>query len=105
MIDQMGGRKLAALVVMMLMGVGAVILKGDVPVNFLSLLEWVFGGFIIGNGIEHAAGAVGAAKAEPVPQNDEALHALLDATKATQDGVATVQNTLAAIVKAYNIKA
>ena len=105
MIDQMGGRKIAALIVMMLLGVGAVVLKGDVPVNFLSLMEWVFGGFIIGNGIEHAAGAVSGARSVANTELDPALAQLLDATRSTQEGVSTVQQTLLSIVKAYNIKA
>lgn len=58
MIDAIGGRKIVAALVILAVGVAVVIMKGDIPANLLSLLQVVFGAFVIGNGVEHVANAV-----------------------------------------------
>lgn len=57
-IDTLGGRKTIALAVVVLSSIGLVVWKGDVPGNFLNLLEWAFGIYVAGNGIEHISGTV-----------------------------------------------
>lgn len=104
MIDAIGGRKVAALLVMMVLGIGLVVARGDVPTNFMSLMQFAFAAFIAGNAVEHSAGAyVEARVPEPAanPLNDEAVNKLLESAHATQEGVATVQATLAAILQRY----
>lgn len=49
MIDSLGGRKAVIAVLIVALGVGAVLIKGDIPANFQHLLEVVFGTFVIGN--------------------------------------------------------
>jgi len=49
MIDQIGGRKAAIALLIVALGVGAVLIKGDIPANFMHLLEVIFGTFVIGN--------------------------------------------------------
>lgn len=112
MIDQIGGRKLAALILMVLIGVGTTLWKGDVPANFLTLMEFAFGAFVAGNAVEHGANAytnVNGSQEAPAAPSDtaaqDALHTLLESQQALQTGVSVIQQTLAAIVKAYKIQA
>ena len=100
MIDSIGGRKVLAATIVMALAVGAVLLKGDVPPNFLQLLQVVFGAFVLGNGIEHVAGAVGARAPEVDLSGVEAqLEQLKAESAATQNGVATVQQSLGALIQ------
>ncbi len=64
MIDKVGGRKALMLVITLASGIGCVALKGDIPANFLMLLQTIFGGFIVGNGMEHLSNARRAAPKE-----------------------------------------
>lgn len=100
MISALGGRKVVVAIVVTLIGVGAVFLKGDVPPNFLSLLQTVFGAFVAGNMFAHyteAKKVVGApAEEETQPQpNMEigALEARVGDLQAQVDTVATVAGT------------
>jgi hypothetical protein len=103
MIEQIGGRKMVAVLVCVVIGVAAVFIKGDVPANFLSLVEFLFGAFVVGNGVEHAAGAYSAANSDgPMPDNSDVLarlNGLEEHLGATQQGVATVQQTLSFIIQ------
>lgn len=104
MIDQIGGRKVLALTVLMLLGVGTVIWKGDVPANFLTLLEFAFGAFVAGNAVEHGAQAYSSVNSsdspDPTPDTvTPAVHQLLDSAQTTQQGVATLQTTLTTILQ------
>jgi hypothetical protein len=109
MIDSIGGRKVLAAAIVMALAVGAVLLKGDVPPNFLQLLQVVFGAFVLGNGIEHVAGAVGSKAATSsevvdqfgtvVTQVGTQLGELKAESARTQEAVATVQNSLAALIQ------
>jgi hypothetical protein len=58
MIEKIGGRKVFAALLVIAVGVGAVLLKGDVPANLLQLLQVVFGALVVGNVGEHVVGAV-----------------------------------------------
>jgi len=61
-----GNRKILAAVVAALLGVGAVLLKGDVPPNFLQLLTILFGAFVAGNVGEHITNVFKPASASEV---------------------------------------
>lgn len=99
-IDQLGGRKAFALLIMSLLGVGAVVWKGDVPSNFMSLMEFIFGAFIAGNAVEHAAGAYSDTKGnQDTPTSTIDLAPLEAHLATTQEGVATVQKTLGFIMQ------
>ena len=99
MIDNIGGRKILAAIVVMALAVGAVLLKGDVPPNFLQLLQVVFGAFVLGNGIEHVAGAVGARGEVDLSPVNSQLEQLKAEVLATQSGVATTQQSLSALIQ------
>lgn len=58
MIDTIGGRKTLALLLIMVVSIGVVLLKGDVPEHFSAILEFLFTGFVAGNVGEHFAGAM-----------------------------------------------
>jgi hypothetical protein len=106
MIDHMGGRKLVAALVILLVGVGVVALKGDIPANMLALLQTLFGALVLGNAVEHAAAAhveakkaaVVATEQPPVVDTIEELHAELsakldaqaEATASTAQGVSAL---------------
>lgn len=117
-----GNRKLIAVVVLLVLGVGAVFLRGDVPPNFLSLAQFLFGAFVVGNGVEHLAGAATDIVSARVPSNDDSaaaapaplappvdlspVHSALADVQAqnaaTQQGVAIVQQTLTHVVQRMN---
>ena len=63
MVDKLGGRKLAMCLVATAVGLCTVILRGDLPPNFLSLFEFILGAFVAGNGVEHISKAVSSRKA------------------------------------------
>jgi hypothetical protein len=66
MIDMIGGRKVLAALVVLIVGIGVVLMKGDIPPNLLSLMQVVFAAFVAGNGVEHVAGAYAETKAPMV---------------------------------------
>lgn len=113
MIDQLGGRKLLAGAVILLVGLGITIGLGDIPANLLSLLQVVFGAFVLGNGIEHVAGAV---KREPeaapvetpaepqlaiqhAPEANPAFDEILTNTREIREAVATTQQGMSVILQ------
>lgn len=53
-----GYRKLGMAALIILIGIGAVYLRGDVPPNFVTLLEVIFGSFAAANGISKVANAM-----------------------------------------------
>lgn len=94
MIDAIGGRKVLVILVTFLIGVGLVVVKGDLPPNFLTLLEFLVGFFMAGNVFEHAATAYTTVNA--APQTDlTAIHAKLDSQS---DAIATTQQGVGALV-------
>ena len=111
MIDQIGGRKLIAGVVVLALGVGAVLLLGDIPPNLLQLLSIVFGAFVVGNVGEHISGAF-SSKAAVVEQQvtaitDPAVTAQLEELKSmaatNAEAVTVVQQALSMIISKYGI--
>lgn len=121
MIDQLGGRKSVAIILCLLLAVGAVLLKGDVPSNFKDLLEFLFGAFVLGNvgskvvaaraGVPEGAGAEPAPSLEaPGPSLDlapleEAVARLEEVANLTAGGVNTTNQTLAYIVQKTGLNA
>lgn len=110
MIDQIGGRKVVAAIVTIGVGLTVVLMRGDLPANLLTLLQTVFGAFVVGNGIEHVTDAVQAkadtAAAQPsvvaAPDTSDLeakLEDLHTQNAALQGAVAKVQETLVAIVQ------
>lgn len=110
-IDTVGGRKVVATVVVLIVGVGAVALKGDVPPNLLTLLQFAAGFFVAGNAVEHIAGAIKSPEAAPADGVEgPAPGAYFDALAAnvervetevrkTQEGVALTNQALSAIMQ------
>lgn len=71
-IESIGGRKAAAAVGIVAVGVVTVLLRDDIPSGFLSLLQTVFAAFVAGNAIEHAATAYRDVNGNGVPDEREA---------------------------------
>ncbi len=62
LIDKLGGRKVVATVLALAAGGIAVAFKGDVPANYLALLQTALGAFVGGNIAEHWSKNLQAAK-------------------------------------------
>lgn len=50
-------RKILSGLVLLAVGLGVTIAKGDVPANLLSLMQWLYSAFVIGNIGEHVTTA------------------------------------------------
>lgn len=108
-IESIGGRKAAAAIGVVGVGVAAVLIKGDIPSGFLSLLQTVFAAFVAGNAIEHAAVAYRDVNGNGVPDEQEEAQPILEAAPPVdevkeslvrlEDGVAKVQEALAFIMQ------
>jgi hypothetical protein len=109
MIDAIGGRKVAGALLVIAIGVGVVFLKGDIPPNLMALLQVVFGAFVAGNAVEHMAAARKPAESLEV-SNETSLEpgAITELQAPSQigvelaeikGGIATVQQTLVAIIE------
>jgi hypothetical protein len=126
MIDSIGGRKVVVAALIVAVAVATVLLKGDIPANFLALLQVVVGAFVAGNVGEHVATAVAERRRSPgnnpddTPDLDAQLFAAnggvspaqeIDITPITasieelkqaqlksQEAIATSQQTLVALV-------
>lgn len=108
-IDAIGGRKILATIVVLAVGIGATIFKGDVPPNLLTLLQFAAGFFVAGNAVEHVASAMkapeaaGVAETPPSAAYSDAISATLERleteVKVTQDGVALTNQALTAIMQ------
>ncbi len=48
-----GTRKIISGIVLLAVGLGVVYLKGDIPPNLLSLMQILYGAFVLGNAFEH----------------------------------------------------
>jgi hypothetical protein len=66
MLELIGGRKVLVSFVVLVVGVGVTAFKGDLPPNFLLLLQVVVGAYVAGNSINAVAGAVGS-RSVPAP--------------------------------------
>lgn len=90
MIDAIGGRKVLVILATFLVGIGLVVVKGDLPPNFLTLLEFLVGFFMAGNVFEHAANAYTTVNSAPQADLTD-VHTKLDsltaAAETTQQGV------------------
>jgi hypothetical protein len=60
MLDNTGGRKMIAAVMILVLTAVIVIIKGDITPNIVSMLEFLFGALVAGNAVEHVSGAVSA---------------------------------------------
>jgi hypothetical protein len=47
-------RKIIAGATLLLVGIGITIIKGDIPPNLLSLMQLLYGTFVLGNAFQHA---------------------------------------------------
>lgn len=115
MLDKIVGlRKL--IISLIILGVAIVITytKGDVPAGMVSVLNFIFGGFVVGNAIEHitesstekatiVAGATNASAPTEIPASAQQIQALDQKIQATSDGVANVQAALVMIIQKYGI--
>lgn len=108
MIEAIGGRKVLIVAGAVLLGIGLVVVKGDVPQNFLTLLQYAVGLFMAGNAVEHTARAYAGAsdtapEAAPVTVDTaEIAKAVSDALskdlKPVIQGVANQNAVLAQII-------
>lgn len=106
------GRKVLASLVLTIIAVGVTLLKGDVPSNLSSFLQFLFGALVLGNGIEHVTDAYVDGKSIPGPKDGVNLsqtHDKIDDLKATvtalgdndqkiAEQVVQVQQAISAIV-------
>ncbi len=103
MIDALGGRKLLALAVAVAIGIGACLLKGDIPAGLLDLLKYGLGFFVAGNAVEHFVTSRTEGAEEAPVGDDTGITGRLDQLELqasqTQAGVAMVQQTLEVIIK------
>lgn len=58
-------RKLFSGLVLLIVGVAITLIKGDIPTNLMSLMELLYGAFVLGNGFEYAAIAFSSRKKKP----------------------------------------
>lgn len=56
--DKILSRKVIAAIVLLSVSLVCVYVKGDVPVNLLDFLKYLFGFFVAGNSVEHISTAV-----------------------------------------------
>jgi hypothetical protein len=101
MLKHIGGRKAAAAITVLVIGIVSVALKGDIPPGLLQLLEVVFGAFVVGNvgakviGVSRAK--VEAKAIETVePDNSEELRNIAS-------GLITVQQLLQLMIRRTGI--
>lgn len=58
-----GSRKLITGLVLLLVGLGITLARGDIPPGLLSLLQALYASFVVGNGVEHIGNIVATKKA------------------------------------------
>lgn len=120
-LDDLGGRKLIMAIVVLAIGLAIVFIKGDVPGNFSTLLQVLFGAFVAGNVGEHAANAYAAPEvitkedvAEPSQENPfmvkneldfitSRLAIIEDTVTKNAEATANVQAALSLIISKYGI--
>lgn len=96
MLELIGGRKMAIALLVVMLSLGAVIMRGDVPPGFADMLKYILALFIGGNVVADVAGAVATRPPAPVDTvKDETAAQILA-------GVNTCQQALAAIVARMN---
>ena len=82
-VSKLGGRKIFATILVLVTGTAAVFLRGDIPANFLALLQTVLGAFVGGNIAEHWAKNLSAAKSSSpttTPDKIAGLEAKVDSS-------------------------
>jgi hypothetical protein len=116
MFEKIGGRKLVISALVFLIGGILVALMGDIPPNFLTLMEVTVAAFMGGNAASALAGAIGKNRVAPPAADPEAtaaakqiyaglevLHAQLNEVKAvsTEVGksVGVIQQAVNAVLK------
>lgn len=67
-IKALGGRKSFVALLALIAGGVTVGFKGDIPINFLTLLQSLVGAYVAGNAAEHLSGALGKKKLDETPQ-------------------------------------
>jgi hypothetical protein len=99
MIEQIGGRKLAAAILVIAIGVGVTAWKGDVPENLKTLLEIIYG-LLVGGNVINTVSAIRAESNLPAPQIDTTqLNQLTEQQGKIAEGVSLVQQLLQIIIK------
>lgn len=87
-INKIGGRKMLAVGLALLAGGAAVYFRGDVPVNFLALLQTILGAFVGGNIAEHWAKKLPAGQPTvDTKQLEQRMAALQEATAVVTAGI------------------
>lgn len=51
--NQYTTRKIVSGLVLLVVGLVVTYWKGDVPVNLMSLMQWLYAAFVVGNAAEH----------------------------------------------------
>lgn len=110
MIDAIGGRKVAVFGAVLVLSLALVLIKGDVPPGFISILQWVIPAFVLGNGIEHVANAYsstqdapGAPALAPAPVvSPDVVSTLQAALKETTDNDKMLGNALINVIQGLN---
>jgi hypothetical protein len=99
MIETVGGRKTIALLIILLTAIGTVLLKGDIPERFLSILEFLFTGYVAGNVGEHVANAI-KTKTASKEESEEAPSSNQDDLTAIAQGLSDLSVTNESLVQA-----
>lgn len=55
-------RKILSGLILLIVGIIITFIKGDIPENLLSLMEWLYSAFVLGNVAQHATEAYGKGK-------------------------------------------
>lgn len=98
MFEKLGGRKAVMSLLAIIVGLVVVFIKGDVPANFLSLIQFVVGVFVGGNVASTISHGISVKKA-PQAKNEEAELALNGLTHS----VTQLQSTLDEVAKATQL--
>lgn len=99
MIEKLGGRKTVTLIIVLLVSIATIAMKGDIPANFLMLLQTVFGAYVLGNGVEHVSKKKAKEEAVPVV-NEEAARAGQEAVLALNANLIGMNERLDVIAQA-----
>lgn len=109
MLDKIiGVRKLIMSLLILVIAVSVVVARGDVPPGLVSVLSFIFGGFVAGNAVEHINdGALARIEAQaPTTENGPTspaqsgeVQALDQKVDAANGALATIQSAIAMIIE------
>lgn len=102
-LSDLGNRKLVVTVIILITGAVTVALKGDLPEHFQMFLEVMFGGFVVGNGVEHIMNTqkmkyTSTSESTPTQEVKVDTSAIEASQKQIAEGVSLIQELLKFII-------